>query len=53
MWNLIGLAAHQNGCNSGANFSAFDLLELALWYFYLTKQKTDIKDGTTKLTFKY
>ena len=34
MWNLIGLAAHQNRCNSGANFSAFDLLELALWYFY-------------------
>lgn len=55
MRNLIGLAADQNRCNSGANFRASDLPELAftLWYFHLTKQKMDIKDGTTKVTFKY
>ena len=43
-----------NEYNEGSllNISNFQTL-FPLLYFDLTKQKTDIKDGTTKLTFRY
>ena len=43
-----------NECDEGSllNISNFQTL-FPFLYFDLTKQKTDIKDGTTKLTFRY
>ena len=39
----------EGSLHNRANFSTL----FPLIYFDLTKQKMDIKDGTTKLTFKY
>ena len=43
---------HKYGKGSLLNKSNFSTL-FPFLYFDLTKQKMDIKDGTTKLTFKY
>ena len=50
--NVLKYVHKNNGEGSLLNKSNFSTL-FPFLYFDLTKQKMDIKDGTTKLTFKY